>query len=58
MNKSTIYCIDDTFSIKFINSLKINSDKIEISKDNEKPIIPEKNYFAEVEKNHFITSSF
>ena len=58
MNKSVIYCIDDTFSIKFINSSKINSDKIELSKDNEKPIIPEKNCFAEVEKNHFITSSF
>ena len=58
MNKSVIYCIDDTFSIKFINSEKINPEKIELSKDIEKPIIPEKNDFAEVEKNHFITSSF
>ena len=58
LNKSVIYCIDNTFSIKLLNSTKINDEKIELSKDNEKPIIPQKNDFAEIEKNHFISSSF
>ena len=58
LNKSVIYCIDNTFSIKLIDSTKINDRKIELSKDNGKPILPEKNDFAEIEKNHFISSSF
>ena len=58
MNKSVIYCIDNTYSIKLINSSKINSEKITISADVSNPIIPEKNNFAEIEKNHFISSSF
>jgi hypothetical protein len=58
MNKSVIYCIDDTFCIKYLNSSKINTDKIELNKDTEEPIIPEKNYFIEISNNHFITKSF
>ena len=58
LNKSVIYCIDNTFSIKLLNSTKINDEKIELSKDTEKPIVPQKNDFAEIEKNHFISSSF
>ena len=38
LNKSVIYCIDNTFSIKLIDSTKINDRKIELSKDNGKPI--------------------
>ena len=57
MNKSVIYCIDDTFSINLLNSSKINSQKIEISPDTGKPIIEKKNNFAEIEESHLIAQS-
>ena len=58
MNKSVIYCIDDTFHIKTLDSSKINTEKIELRKDKEEPIVPEKNNYIEIERNRFITKSF
>ena len=55
INSSVIYILDDTFSIKLIDTQKINKGKIILSKDNQKPIIPEKNNLSIIEKNHFIT---
>ena len=58
MNKSVIYCIDDTFHIKTLDSSKINTEKIELRKDKEEPIVPKKNNYIEIERNRFITKSF
>ena len=55
LNNSVIYIIDNTFSIKLIDTQKINKGKLIISKDSQKIIIPEKNNFAEIETNHFVS---
>ena len=57
MNNSVVYCLDEAFSIKFLNTSKINSEDIELSKENQRPIIPKKN-FGEIEENHFIFPPF
>ena len=55
INPSVVYIIDDTLSIKLIDTQKINKGKINLSKDEQKPIIPSQNSFAEIERNHFIS---
>ena len=57
MNNSVIYCFDDKLAIKLINSTKINTEKLELSKDDQKPIIPDKNNFAEIEGDKFFLTS-
>ena len=57
LNNSVIYCFDDKLAIKLINSTKINIEKIELSKDDQKPIIPDKNNYAEIEGNKFFLTS-
>ena len=57
MNNSVVYCLDESFLIKFLNSTKINTEEIEISKENKKPIIPKQNS-VEIQENHFIFPSF
>ena len=59
-NSSVIYIINDSFSMKLINTRKINKGKISLLKDNQnnkRPIITEQNNFAEIEKNHFISQT-
>ena len=58
LNSSVVYIIDDTLSIKLIDTQKINRGKINISKENKKPIIPSENILAEIESNHFISPFF
>ena len=58
MSPSVIYIIDDTLSIKLIDTQRINKKKISLSKDNKKPIIHPINTLAEIQKNHFICPLF
>ena len=53
INSSVVYIIDDSLSIKIIDTKKINKGKISLSKE-QKPIIPSENSSAEIEQNHFI----
>ena len=53
MNNSIIYCLDKSFSIKIIDSTKINKGKIEIINGN--PRIPKNNYLAEIGKSRLIS---
>ena len=57
-NSSVVYLINDNFSMTLIDIRKISKGKIKLSKDNQsnkRPIIPEENNFAEIEKNYFIS---
>lgn len=58
MNKSVIYYLDETYSIKFLISSKINTDKFELLNNTEEPIVPKNNDFALVGENHFISRIF
>ena len=55
INYSVIYIVDNTFSIKLIDTQKINKGKIIVQKADQRPIKPEKNYLAVIEQNHFIS---
>ena len=52
INSSVVYIIDESLSIKIIDTKKINKGKISFKK--QKLIIPSENSFAEIEQNHFI----
>ena len=57
-NSSVVYLINENFSMTLIDIRKINKGKIKLSKDNQsnkRPIIPEGNNLAEIEKNYFIS---
>ena len=53
MNNSVIYILDNSFSIKTIDSSKINPEKITLNKEN--PVIPNKNNLAEIEKSRLVS---
>ena len=53
MNNSVIYCIDKSFTITILDSVKINPGKIEFAYD--KPVVSKKNGLPEIEKRN-ITS--
>ena len=53
MNNSVIYILDNSFSIKTIDSSKINPEKITLNKEN--PLIPNKNNLAEIEKSRLVS---
>ena len=53
LNSSAVFCIDKTYGIKILNSAKVNQGKINFSDDG-KPIVPNKNDLAEIEKNRLI----
>ena len=56
LSNSVIYIIDETFSIKLIDSQRINKGKIILSKETNEPIIFN-TYTSEIESNHFISPS-
>ncbi len=55
MNNSVVYCLDKSFAIKVLDSSKINPGKITLEKG--QPIIPKKNYLAEIEKSRLVSAS-
>ena len=55
MNNSVVYCLDKSFSIKVLDSSKINPGKIKIEKG--QPVTPPKNYLAEIEKSRLVSAS-
>ena len=55
MNNSVIYVLDKSFSIKVLDSSKINPGKITLN--NGQPVIPKKNYLAEIEKSRLVSAS-
>ena len=52
INSSVVFCIDKSYGIKLLNTFKINQG--EINFNDGKPVIPEKNYLAEIEKSRHI----
>ena len=52
LNSSVVFCLDKTYGIKILNSSKVNQGKINFSDG--KPIFPNKNDLAEIEKNRHI----
>ena len=57
-NSSVVYLINENFSMTLIDIRKIKKGKIKLSKDNQinkRPIIPEGNNLAEIEKNYFVS---
>ena len=55
MNNSVIYCLDKSFAIKVLDSSKINPGKITLEKG--QPVIPKKNYLAEIEQSRLVSAS-
>ena len=56
MNNSVIYCLDKSFSIKFLDCLKVNPGKVNI-KDGQL-VEPKNNSLAEIETKHFASTNF
>ena len=54
LNSSVVYCLDKSFGIKILETTKINQGKININKD-KSPIVPNKNFKAEIEKSRHIS---
>ena len=55
INNSIIYILDKSFSIKTLDSSKINPGKIELI--NGQPFIPKKNNVAEIERSKLISTN-
>ena len=55
MNNSVIYCLDKSFSIKVLDSSKINPGRITIS--NGQPAVPKNNSLAEIEKSRLVSAN-
>ena len=55
MNNSVIYCLDKSFSIKVLDSAKINPGRITIS--NGQPAVPKNNSLAEIEKSRLVSAN-
>ena len=53
LNSSIVYCLDKSYSIKILDTVKVNSGKIQI--DEGKPIIPKNNEISEIEKSRHIS---
>ena len=56
MNNSVIYCLDKSFSIKLLDSSKLNPGKINISNEGEF-VVPKNNSLAEIEKSRFVSTN-
>lgn len=54
MNNSVIYVLDKSFSIKVLDSSKINPGKINLDKG--QPVIPAKNNLSEIEKSRLVSA--
>ena len=54
MNNSVIYVLDKSFSIKVLDSSKINPGKVNLN--NGQPVLPIKNYLAEIEKSRLVSA--
>ena len=57
MNNFIVYCFDNKLEIKPINSTKINTEKIELSNEDQKTMMPDKNNYAEIEGDKFFLTS-
>ena len=57
MNNSVIYCIDKSFTLKLLDSSKINPGKISISNNSDEYNVPKNNSLAEIEKSRLISSN-
>ena len=55
LNSSVVFCLDKSYGIKLLNTSKINQGEIKFTDGN--PVIPEKNYLAEIEKSRHICES-
>ena len=56
MNNSTVYCLDKSFSIKVLDSSKINSGNV-ILNDDGQPDKPKNNSLAEIEKSRLVSAN-
>ena len=56
MNNSVIYCLDKSFTLKLLDSSKINPGKVNISNVSGEYIIPKSNSLSEIENSRLVSS--
>ena len=53
LNSSIVYCLDKSYGIKILDTVKINTGNVKIEEG--KPVVPKNNELAEIEKSRHIS---